>query len=960
MSEAEADLGLGTIVEVDHRSISVFFHGSDTLRSYAKSTAPLKRVNFGPGDRITAHDGSTIVIERVKEQDGLLLYVGANTTIPESELSDYLSFSKADERLFSSNFDSNSMYQLRSETLAHKADIPGSAVRGLVGGRLDLIPHQLYIAKEVASRYSPRVLLADEVGLGKTIEAGLILHQLLVSGRAERALIVVPDSLVHQWFVEMYRRFNLSFAIFNEERFDDSDDEDTEWSDQSNPFFTEQLVLCSIEFLTKNQTRPALAMAAGWDVLVVDEAHHLEWSPSEPSFEYAVIEHLAEQSKSLLLLTATPEQLGVEGHFARLRLLDPARFPDLEEYIEETTHYEALAQAVEPLISDNDIDGKQLDVINRFLDDADRHYSVDELKQTASRQALLDELLDRHGTGRVLLRNTRAAMQGFPQRLVHRHSLDRCVKYLDNMRQFVGNPSLLDAVPSLLHPPELFHRFIGRINDDDSTTEWWQFDPRIDWLINFVGEKAPAKILLICASKSTVLALDEALRKKSGIKFALFHEGLSLVNRDRAAAWFAEDDGAQLLICSEIGSEGRNFQFSHHLILFDLPANPDVLEQRIGRLDRIGQKHDINIHVPVIEGDVADLLFRWYQHGLNAFETHARAAGAVYSQLSAELHQCALAWLNAELSGEPPAKCPAFVQLLEHADRLNTQLSDELEHGRDRLLELHSYNEAVARDIVQLIDAQDHDPKLRHFMEQTFDAFGVDCQEHSRGAWVIKPTEHVLTEAFPTLTEEGLTITYDRQIASSREDMTFLTWDHPMVTSLTDLLLGSEYGNATVIRTAASGSKKGYWYLEATYLLECVAPNELEADRFFPPTAVRIVVNHELNVIDKTFSQATDIGQKSFETQLARARPLMRKMMDTAAAKVDEKAAELTALAIANMHPILDQEAERLIALKAKNPNIRDDEIQFAEQRVSELEAHIAAVTPRLDAVRLIIEPPSQ
>ena len=104
------------------------------------------------------------------------------------------------------------------------------------------------------------------------------------------------------------------------------------------------------------------------------------------------------------------------------------------------------------------------------------------------------------------------------------------------------------------------------------------------------------------------------------MKLALFHEGLTLMQRDRNAAFFAEADGARVLLCSEIGSEGRNFQFAHRLALFDLPANPELLEQRIGRLDRIGQSATIQIFVPYLRGTESEVLARWYHEGLNAFE----------------------------------------------------------------------------------------------------------------------------------------------------------------------------------------------------------------------------------------------------------------------------------------------------------------------------------------------------
>jgi ATP-dependent helicase HepA len=131
-------------------------------------------------------------------------------------------------------------------------------------------------------------------------------------------------------------------------------------------------------------------------------------------------------------------------------------------------------------------------------------------------------------------------------------------------------------------------------------------------------ELSPAKILLICTTKEKVLALEAAISKIK-LNVGVFHEDLSLVQRDRNAAWFADNENTQILLCSEIGSEGRNFQFAHHLILFDVPFHPELLEQRIGRLDRIGQKNDINIHIPYILGSPQNLLVRWFHEGLNAF-----------------------------------------------------------------------------------------------------------------------------------------------------------------------------------------------------------------------------------------------------------------------------------------------------------------------------------------------------
>ena len=201
-----------------------------------------------------------------------------------------------------------------------------------MGPRVQLLPHQMYIAHQVSQRHAPRVLLADEVGLGKTIEAGLIAHQQLITGRAERLLIVVPDSLLHQWLVEMLRRFNLHFTIMDQQRYQAINE-----TNDINPFESAQLVLCNLSLLTGNQAIYNAACDAHWDLMIVDEAHHLQWDEKKVSLEYQCIEGLAKQVLGLLLLTATPEQLGVESHFARLRLLDPDRYHDLEIFKQETS-----------------------------------------------------------------------------------------------------------------------------------------------------------------------------------------------------------------------------------------------------------------------------------------------------------------------------------------------------------------------------------------------------------------------------------------------------------------------------------------------------------------------------------------------------------------------------------------------------------------------------------------------
>src|SRR5690606_38624357 len=334
----EPELGLGTVMRLSGRSVQIVFTGSGLIRQYAVDSAPMLRAEFQPGERIRV-DGRERVVEAVQRNDGVLHYACGEQQFAEGQLAAEQPVSQADQRLLSGRVDRNDQFDFRFECLRRRAKARAHPGWGLLGARIDLIPHQLRIAEIAATRRPPRLLLADEVGLGKTIEACLILSQALASGRAERVLVLVPENLVHQWFVELLRRFNLSFAIFDEERCEAIAAE----APERNPFEEEQLVIASTDWLAADGERAAQLQAAGWDLMVVDEAHHLEWHINGASAGYRLVEALADSTPGLILLTATPEQLGIDGHFARLRLLDPARFGSLEEFRAESARYLRLS-----------------------------------------------------------------------------------------------------------------------------------------------------------------------------------------------------------------------------------------------------------------------------------------------------------------------------------------------------------------------------------------------------------------------------------------------------------------------------------------------------------------------------------------------------------------------------------------------------------------------------------------
>jgi ATP-dependent helicase HepA len=212
VSNAEPELGLGTLLRIEGRSVQVLFATAGVLRQYAVQSAPIARAEFRAGQKISGK-GMTFVVERVDELDGLLVYHGDGKTLSEAELDDTQALSRADERLIAGRVDRADRFDFRLEALLRRADALRSPAWGLESARIDLVDHQLRVAEAASMRRPLRVLLADEVGLGKTIEAGMILSRLIAIGRVGRVLVLLPESLVHQWFVELLRRFNLAFAL---------------------------------------------------------------------------------------------------------------------------------------------------------------------------------------------------------------------------------------------------------------------------------------------------------------------------------------------------------------------------------------------------------------------------------------------------------------------------------------------------------------------------------------------------------------------------------------------------------------------------------------------------------------------------------------------------------------------------------------------------------------------------
>lgn len=907
ISEAETDLGLGLVQSADFRSVTLYFPTIDDVRTYARQSAPLTRVVFKIGDKVPLQDGSVIEVIDVEEIDGIAFYYSEERAVSEIQLSGHIQLNQPADRLFSGQIDNNNLYELRQLAFKQITQLRKRPFYGLLGGRTNLLPHQLYIAQQLTQDSLPRALLADEVGLGKTIEAGLILHRLLLQQRIQRVLVLVPDHLVHQWLVEMIRRFNLRFEIRHAHDFMVHEDEDAPLG-----FSTGQLFLCPVS-LAKNPVAAAAMMQESWDMLVVDEAHHLEWNEEEPDAAYQLVEALSLKTAGTLLLTATPEQLGVEGHFARLRLLDPERYPSLDKFLEQQRHYQPIAELAGQISDNQELSDEQAAQLATLLPD---------FEDFSDTSRTLEALIDRYGPGRAMYRNTRHGVTGFPKRVPQVHLLP-CPDYATPTGE-------LEFFPEADYPA------------------WVDSDPRIDWLEDFLKSTGKDKVVLICHHAQTVLELEQILWSRFGIQVAVFHEDMDLIERDRAAAYFSDaETGARLLLCSEIGSEGRNFQFAHHLVLFDLPFNCDLIEQRIGRLDRIGQSEAINIHALAFADHTTGYWAQLLDQGMDSFSHPNVAAQTLLEKHRADIEKHLA-------SGEQQA------DIIGTLTQERQALEAELEQGRDKLLELHSCHPGKATQMAQelTITHIEDEAELNDFIDLFTDAFGIEMADLGDDCITLAPGDHMLVPDLPHLPEDGFMATTRREVALSRDDVQFLSWEHPFIDQALELITSSAMGNAAVGYVDMHDFNTGDCYAQLQFVAQCPAPKHLGIERYLPADAMHLTFTPagDLKVNEPELTSFVlpvpkrGTARGLVEQKAAEIKPVIQKLEKLGSNQLDK----IIQRAVDRAETAYGDRLQRLRAMAEQNANIPAQLIREVEQEEVEVVKAISEAQLHMDSIRLV------
>ncbi|NKB72023.1 MAG: RNA polymerase-associated protein RapA [Candidatus Latescibacteria bacterium] len=899
----EPELGLGLIEAVEGRQIVVAYPARQLVRRYSTADPPLIRARLNPGQKARGPSGEFVVEEAI-EADGLLHYRGAGQELAEVDLDAEVDVSRPENRLLSGQVDDFRLFDLRLDTLEARQRLLASPGRGFLGGRIRLFDHQLSIAHQACQRHRVRVLLADEVGLGKTIEALLILHRLLLTGRVENALILVPPALVHQWLAEAYLRFNLIFRVIGDDTYEGGSI-DPESEDLPQQLLDAQLFICPLGIAVGEAF-----IDTPWDIALVDEAHYLR----PGSDEFALLQRLAADTEHMVFLSATPDRDGEEAHFQRLALLDPARFHDFADYRDQARHYRTLAATAQRLQGDDP------------LGDDDRHLlaqrlgpSATQLLQTAatihSRRQLLERLLDLHGLGRTVYRNVRARIPGFPRRRLHTEVLQ-------------GDPKSWQR------------EFRADLAGDDSFT-LEQGDPRPAWLSNFLAAHPDEKVLVLCANRAKVEAFYQALNTPQR-PLARFHEAMRSIERDRQAAWFLDPEGPQAVLSSAVGAEGRNFQVARHLVLLDLPLAADRLEQAIGRIDRIGQGAEIHIHPLVLADSPQQRLCRWYDQALQVFTRPWHGSPAIAEEFGQALIEAVQAADGAPVEA-----------LIDQGRRRNDEIIAQLESGRDRLLEMASFDPVATAQLQGAIAQLETSGDLESFMVEAFASGGLDV-ENLPGRSYLLSAGTAYHRPFPGFHGSEMGVTFDRGTALTHPERILLTWDHPMVRDYIDGLLAQGTGNAAVARLPEGPPGL---LLQALYLAEPKTPSCLGADRFLPPTPIAVTVDadgHQAKLAQdaETRLEAVSNNLLKHPTIIA----LLPSLIERTRTLAEERGPALASQAQKAMRQELQPALARLEDLTRLNPAMGTRELDATRAELEALDQGLQEVRLRLEGLRLIVQ----
>ncbi|MBU2573536.1 MAG: DEAD/DEAH box helicase family protein [Elusimicrobia bacterium] len=737
----------------------------------------------------------------------------------------------------------------------------------LAAFRADLKPHQVFVAHRVVIEEPHRFLLADEVGLGKTIEAGMIIKELKARKKIQRILCIVPKNLVNQWVLEMREKFNETFTPLRREVMQQLREEHP----GANPWETRDSFICSHQFIISDDERQELALDAPWDLVIVDEAHHVRRTEDlhgdiRTTHLYQFLAKLAPKCKHLLLLTATPLQLSRVELYSLVDLLDEALFYDEADF---DAHCESLAGLNMLAEKANDFGALTKQEQDRLVDQTHELITrehlwkgtKDELRKLLletgnDRRQFMEILSGAHRLSEVMIRNKRRWVKGFPQRRVKivqvtlsaeekaaydyvseyvrtgyrssgmhggnarflavtfkrlltssSYALKRSFeKRLERIKQqpppatASGEDGIEDGTPIADALTDEFGRtFLKSVQAEVNELKKMiamlnviKSDTKVRFLLKELRallKKNPREKILIFTQFIETLEYVKGVLEGDGVSVVPFHGKMSEDAKEKSVASFRDAAGANVMISTESGGEGRNLQVARVMFNYDLPWNPMRIEQRIGRIDRIGQKaSEILIFNLSIKGTIEERILDVLQHRVRIFEDTVGGLEPLLGELERELEPILM-------EPDDGQRFDEFAKKWEHVMRKarEDEAKDKL---ADFLTNFRSFRPAEVDDILKATPAFTYQ-HIKDFMRVAFKVYNVrpSSQKEKHVYFVPLSNEFLeLVGKLPLGMAKKFRATYDPETAKAiGNQIEFLAVGHPVIDTTIERVTSPRY-----------------------------------------------------------------------------------------------------------------------------------------------------------------------
>ena len=960
LSQTEPELGLGLVLKTETDRVSIVFPSTETTRVYTIDGPPLTRVKFSVGDVLKTQEGKSFTVEQVEEKDGTITYFSKGKRIEESRLSDSLTFSKPYDRLLNAQVEEKQVYNLRHRALYRRFKTFRAPLRGLVNGRYTPRAHQLHAVVQATRFQHPRVLLCDEPGMGKTIEAGLILQRLKILGNATRVLLLAPEALMWRMLTEFQRRFEFEFQRLTEDDFTGKPAKKIAGkSDEPAPFLSdvnedgepqEHWVCQSLEDFGGHRGKHAKkAAAAGWDVVIVAGAEELTWD-EVGNAAWNGIEAVAPAAKSLILLSSQGPEHDAKSHFGRLHLLDPEAFSSPRKYSAHRKELEPVEAAVMKLLSVTSCDKEADALLKPLFTDA----KIKELHKTwkegreETRDYLIDYLLDGQEAGRIVFRNTRAKVSGLPARTVHIVKIEAKPEAREGLKEEFKH--VVKATDPAKGKPK------AELSAVDSAAAHWLANivnpPPPPVLPPVPNEPAPPpappppRALVITASRARAVAVEKALRGKVDGNVELVTDA---PRADQGVPPAATIVGEEDLV-------GRGFPGFAMIVLWDTPLTVEDARERLSACENCFTSK-LDIHIPVIPDTPQEMTARWLHEGLHAFETATEGQEEASAEFAKAVHDTAK---RIGVKHNPKLDDELKVLTKKTASAHDTAVKRLQKHA-DTFLEAISCRGPGAEQALSRMTSSDDDDSLDVFMNRTFETLGILVETKGPRIIFVKPNPE-MTFHFDAVPKEGITFAYHRSVAATREDATYLTWDHPLVARAIETLLSTATGNTSYV--VWEDERSQIVLLEGIYLATPkFGPHPHLVARYMPATPVRVVLSHEFEDMSSEYtSEVVNKMVRNGRREWIRnnARPLhniVPGMMRSLNQRAEIRMRELAGKAAFQMEAVLNSDIARLKRLP--DTKARRAEIKLLESQIIETKPLFDAPMLTSDQLRLIRRGPS-